>query len=363
MQNEIRPLTALRYVAALWVFIFHIDMRWALPLPSFFKSIVAQGAVGMTLFFILSGYVLGFSYGSGVNDLRTYAIRRFARIYPIYVLAAVSTLPFFAVARSGWAGFAEGTFVVIANVFMIQAWFPQLMNYWNVGASWSLSAEAFFYAVFPMTIKLVIRASTRQISILFALAYAFSIIPGLSYWLIPGSAPIFYAMPIFRLPEFVVGVSCAVLAARGAIKLAFPRVTCLCAAGGLAILLGVGPSSEIYVTMNAVAVPCIAAIITSAAQMRSAALEHPISVALGKASYAFYSLQPLVIMTMIALQHGRAPWPPLPTLILSLIGLTTLALVAFIWVEEPLRRWLTRRSSTDLTRDNLAAPASPHPQM
>lgn len=80
MRDEIRPLTSLRFLAALWVFVFHIELRWPLGLPEPFGALIKHGAIGMSLFFILSGFVLGYTYVEGVKSIRSYAIRRFARI-------------------------------------------------------------------------------------------------------------------------------------------------------------------------------------------------------------------------------------------------------------------------------------------
>lgn len=145
MRTEIRSLTALRFVAALWVFLFHVDLRWPLELPRAVEGVVQQGAVGMSLFFILSGFVLAHNYAA---PGRKYLWSRFARIYPVYTLAALVTIPFFSL--NGDVSVWQVAFAAVADVFMLQAWFPPLFPLWNFGASWSLSAEAFFYGVFPL---------------------------------------------------------------------------------------------------------------------------------------------------------------------------------------------------------------------
>jgi peptidoglycan/LPS O-acetylase OafA/YrhL len=49
----------LRFFAALYVFIFHIHLRWPLaPESTFLSNLLGQGAIGMSLFFVLSGLVL-----------------------------------------------------------------------------------------------------------------------------------------------------------------------------------------------------------------------------------------------------------------------------------------------------------------
>jgi hypothetical protein len=54
-EKEIFPLTGLRFVAAFYVFLFHIHIRWPISSHSFAKNVLDQGAIGMSLFFMLSG--------------------------------------------------------------------------------------------------------------------------------------------------------------------------------------------------------------------------------------------------------------------------------------------------------------------
>jgi len=92
-KSEILPLTGLRFIAAIYVFVFHINYRWPIFSGGILKEIVSQGAVGMTIFFVLSGLLLAYQYSDRYEDRKHYFLRRLARIYPIYVVAAISTLP------------------------------------------------------------------------------------------------------------------------------------------------------------------------------------------------------------------------------------------------------------------------------
>jgi peptidoglycan/LPS O-acetylase OafA/YrhL len=48
--SEIFPLTGLRFVAAFYVFLFHIQIRWPLVGRGALENLLAQGAVGMSFF-------------------------------------------------------------------------------------------------------------------------------------------------------------------------------------------------------------------------------------------------------------------------------------------------------------------------
>jgi peptidoglycan/LPS O-acetylase OafA/YrhL len=111
----------------------------------------------------------------------------------------------------------------------------------------------------------------------------------------------------------------------------------------LAVYLAVAPRSDIYVTANVVAVPAIALMILSLAQQDGGLLASGPLLTLGRASYAFYSLQPLVITAMIRWQRGAPQWNSLAAFCGALASLATLSLLAYFFVEEPMRRRLANR--------------------
>lgn len=54
IRTTFRSPTGLRFAAALYVIVFHIHIRWPLTSQPDFKNIPAQGAVEMSLIFMLS---------------------------------------------------------------------------------------------------------------------------------------------------------------------------------------------------------------------------------------------------------------------------------------------------------------------
>src|SRR5260370_41928881 len=88
-------LTSVRFFAALHVFVFHM---YAMKITSgigWTGQISSIGYVGVSLFFLLSGFILVYTYPG--RDVRAgeFWRARFARIYPAYLFSLLVTAPFF----------------------------------------------------------------------------------------------------------------------------------------------------------------------------------------------------------------------------------------------------------------------------
>src|SRR5579864_3761830 len=87
--TEIKPLTSLRFIAALLVFLHHYSMIPYGTMPtSLWETIMVEGHLGVTIFFVLSGFLITYRYftepwGERLN-MRQYLVKRVARIYPLY---------------------------------------------------------------------------------------------------------------------------------------------------------------------------------------------------------------------------------------------------------------------------------------
>jgi len=208
LKVEIRSLTGLRFLIAFWVLIFHIQIRWPIFDNPALVQIANQGAIGMTFFFMLSGFILSYSYQSKLN-VREYFRSRIARIYPIYILVAFLTLPWliylnFTPPR---LSILEICFLLFADIFLLQAWFPPTFSRWNNGGSWSISAEAFFYLCFPSLKGRIDQLDTKKNLVLFCMSYFLILLVSLSLYVYQNEGmSIAYSMPIFRIIEFIIGM-------------------------------------------------------------------------------------------------------------------------------------------------------------
>jgi peptidoglycan/LPS O-acetylase OafA/YrhL len=143
--KRIVRLDGLRFFAALCVVFFHFAFRGAaagvmpvLDLPSWFVLTSQYGYLGVSLFFMISGFVIAYS-AEGRAPLE-FAAARFARLYPSH-LAAV-TLTFIVTMAFGAPEFTASIGQYFANLSMFAPLFGQeFMD----GAYWSIVLEVIFY--------------------------------------------------------------------------------------------------------------------------------------------------------------------------------------------------------------------------
>lgn len=157
-------LTGIRGIAALWVVSTHFQEYFVglLPQLGYLNFIFRNGHFGVDLFFCLSGFILGYVYFEDFSKvpprgrmpkLREYFLRRFARIYPTYLLTTVIAGFFYVIAIKVGHEFVNesGANLSVLNAFLnilgVQAWvgIPSLN-----GPAWSVSAEFLAYILFPI---------------------------------------------------------------------------------------------------------------------------------------------------------------------------------------------------------------------
>ncbi|MDM7887449.1 acyltransferase [Curtobacterium sp. RHCJP20] len=132
-------LDGIRGIAALVVVVEHALESWVDGYTQWSIDTINMGRVGIVAFFMVSGYVIGLTLTH--QTIRTFAIRRFWRLYPVYWLATIvwilvdlpNTNPFS----------AYSLFVVVANITMLQGAIPGLVGI--LGPAWTLGAELVYY--------------------------------------------------------------------------------------------------------------------------------------------------------------------------------------------------------------------------
>jgi peptidoglycan/LPS O-acetylase OafA/YrhL len=226
-------LTGLRAVAALLVVLFHYKnfVPGLAQSASSAARIVQAGYVGVSLFFVLSGFILAYTYlepnGGMRGSLSDFWFARFARVYPVYFVALLIALPIFIditfVHPVGVMKLASTLRTAIVTPLLLQGWTPKRAWMWN-GPGWSLSAEAFFYLLFPLFGAAIAKRSVKKIMVITVIAFGFIIMPPLMYGFsraagVWGVTPSTYGpwvaflkfSPLVHFPQFVIGIATGVL--------------------------------------------------------------------------------------------------------------------------------------------------------
>jgi peptidoglycan/LPS O-acetylase OafA/YrhL len=145
--NHIRPLTGLRWIAALFVYLSHTvgDNN----LPASLLKFTENGYNGVTIFFVLSAFILTVNYHERL-DLRStfnFLTARAARILPIYFTVLIFVLL--------QTKLRDGSIPIWSwkHLLLIQVWYTDLNISMGLnGPAWSVGVEVFFYLLFPILI-------------------------------------------------------------------------------------------------------------------------------------------------------------------------------------------------------------------
>ena len=225
-KQSIGALTGIRFLAAVHVMIFHMAQLTIVTLPDGLSDFFGAGYVGVSMFFVLSGFILAYNY-VGENGTLTvtrtdFYIARASRIAPVYVVCMIFGLPVFV---SDMMLLAHNLSTVALYVFaavgmsgtLMQAWVPYPTFYVNA-PGWSLSNEAFFYLLFPGIIFFLRQRSIRALTGIAAIAWLSAMILPVLYTIVNagGQASINHLTesvslavlkynPLLRLPEFIMG--------------------------------------------------------------------------------------------------------------------------------------------------------------
>lgn len=219
-------LTGLRFVAAFAVLLLHYREAFG-PLPPWLLRGIVGGQYGVTFFFVLSGFILTWRYhdwfAAGVDERHFLWFQRFrfARLYPVYLLGLLLDTPAHLAERAAAGALAsDGALYWAAwliNALGLQAWVPRVpfAMFWNTPA-WSVSAELFFYAIFPFATGLLARRlrSGRARLAGFVLVWlgGIALYAGVIYavtWVWPVKGEPLYVLlvytPLLRCSEFLAG--------------------------------------------------------------------------------------------------------------------------------------------------------------
>ena len=364
-------LTTVRFLAAFNVVVFHFGGDAIAHLPRAARLTFERGYVSVSFFFVLSGFILAYTYLNGRNSLARgdFYRARFARIYPVYLLGFLleSVFVIHEIAQTHAPPAAIGTTLLAGGVtlLLLQSWIITLVPEWNP-PGWSLSTEAFFYAIFPFAGRAVFRLSRSQLGLACLLLGALVFMPCVVDLSPFQGRPTAHQLdlvgssPLLRSLEFLLGVLFGRIFLLGS-----PRTRgngILFGATAVLVTLLCGSSQPLELWRERSLVLVFAALIyglaSSKGRVRACLSFRPL-VLLGQASYALYILHwplhriALAIRAFVFHTGWDDPHPGTRFFILYLTAAIGVSILVLVFIETPARQYLreTRpRSGRALTR-------------
>ncbi|WP_369637623.1 acyltransferase family protein [Nocardia sp. JMUB6875] len=379
-------LTGARWWAAFAVFVLHALVF--LPVYPFQKSELFRhihewipmqlGAAGVTFFFVLSGFIIYWSFKPGMSVSGFYR-RRVLKIWPTHLLAAAAFIVVASVPL-------HRAVVWVPNLLLVHTWVPKWTTVGGLNVpSWSLAAEVLFYFSFPLVLPLVRKIPTRHLLLAMGVLMLGIIALHTSYFLwvdgpkgianafaprlVPGNTSPYYELhaspawfqqpnipvspaywlsytfPLSRLPEFFLGVLAARMVLEGRWRntnMAWPLLALTVAYAATWVV-------PVNYKMSVLLLAPMTAVVATMAARDLAGIgginNHPRMVWLGNVSFAFYLIQfPVMVLITRNLiggrQFGILGWAGFS--LLSLVVSTAIAAALYHWVDLPIMRKFAR---------------------
>ena len=140
------------------------------------KLFASSGYYGVSVFLILSGFLLTYNYyNRQIDNSIKFAISKIKNIYYVHIICMVMMIPFLLFGDSK-LNILNVVLSIVSNILLIQEWFP--LNVVSInGVSWFVSVLFFSYLLFPYVLKTIKKKFSINKAILFiVLLYVVQII-------------------------------------------------------------------------------------------------------------------------------------------------------------------------------------------
>jgi len=347
------PLDALRFLAALFIVLYHVAERAPVSLFSLSPAF-GRGYLATDFFLMLSGYVLARAYGArvlgepnqhGGVDTLTFLKRRVQRIWPPHLVMLALFVAFFvgtsaiglAPQNPRWFQWDQ----LLPQVFLVQAWFVPGTSGWNI-PTWTLSALIVAYALFPMVWRRV-AATKRPLALLAAGVIAYVAIDqtalmifGIPGYQLPLRFGLIRGVPLFMIGLLVARLPVTTLARHQALPLAVAT---------LAAVVGIQALGRFdYVSLALLGFLIYAAGASKPRAWRWAG-------AAGRLSFSLFltnTLTAAVWFGVVRLVESKLGLPSAASWALWALAIPATIVVAWVFerlVDAPLQRWMKGRSA------------------
>lgn len=338
----IDTLTSLRFLFALMVFASHLCL---INTGAFSGHLFKEGYVGVSFFFILSGFIIAHNYTdkliSGCCSKKDFWVARFARIYPLHLLTLAIAI------------FASGTFIVtqplswghlLTSATLTNAYIPRSDFYFALNSpAWSLCCEQLFYIAFPLILPFIKSPAKLILTVLIAITIVI-----IGSHMTPDNyiKGVWYTNPITRFPDFIVGVLLwhvyRMIKDKEVNSIAASIIEALSLLLFAVFYIYAEEIPKTYRYSFYYWLPVAAVIISFSLEkgIFSMFLRSKIFIIGGEISYGIYLTQLLIIN---ALYTDIADLPPIAAATIAFIAITTTGYLSYRYFERPMNRYIKKR--------------------
>jgi len=301
-------LDHVRFLAFFLVFGYHVYGHYLVfgvtKKISVFTAIITEGYTGVSLFFVLSGFLfMSMAMNTDHISYKKFLINRVLRIYPLFLFFFFTAI---SITRDRFAP-TDILYVLFTNIGK-----PPTSASIIMGAAWTISVEFTFYLVFPFLARF---AKQKGSVYLFQLISIMLIVRLVTYAVSEQPTQVYYWTLIGRFDQFLIGMLAAQLSAPFKITPSLARLTLIFSTittivmvwvqGRHATLLHVQPRQPFWIVWGVIEAACWAAFVVSYSNARIA-WPAPLARWLqrgGELSYSLY-LTHVIAITLLLFYVG-----------------------------------------------------------
>ena len=352
-KEHINSLTTLRFFAAYLVVGYHF-----FPVPKDYTLITrvfSRGYLGVDFFFLLSGFILAYTYGDqeywNKKNTLNFFKNRFARIAPMYYFSLVLALPLFYYfsTTSDLDSTYERLLAFITQMTFLHGWIPikTTLSTWNP-PSWSLSVEMFFYILFPIFVFKILKPfkhiQIRLMLIFFILSIGSFFIFNNLPLMIKGERIYWSNLPLYHIFNFGIGSCLWPIYKKISVKKSFYIETIILSLGVVFVLIVfLSPVNKFWIKSGSpLTIASFSILILGLSLntwMNKISSLRPLLI-LGESSYGLYIMQaPLKLFSQQLWSKIFKLGPPegfIYIMYLTIV-LVTFSIVGYYLIERPVR--------------------------
>lgn len=350
-------LDLLRISMAFLIFMFHSRFHVLHCSYGFLNYFVDMGAIAMTGFFMLSGYVINISYSrkdmSSSVELKRFYLKRLISIIPLYLVWAF-ILVIANVLVNGKSAIIEEFVLLPIEVLGIQSVYSSLFEFSHNGGSWFISCILICYFLYPLLQNITKNITDKnRIVVISVLSVILLWSPFVQHYF---HLQKIYSNPFFRALEFSIGILVSQLNLSSSPNrlILFLRKPFSCIVSLLCLITGVTVSrmNDVpadYMLYSWVALPCFVSLMVSLGSYNFKKLqdsrvikylsELSFCIFLGQIIYVWYVVK--YVLQYIGCEAN------IMKILVSFMIVFCIANVLHYFVEVPSSKYLKQRFLTD----------------